>query len=86
MSYGMFIDDIAHRLKEQVLAYDSLPDCQGFILYLRGRLKQVEIEAAAIYEHKERLVSVLRDLILEHTSGSARARIFLHDGRLTVER
>lgn len=85
MSYGMFIDDIAHRLEEQVVAYDSLPNCEGFVLLLRGRLKRVEIEAAAIYQHKERLLSMLRDLIKERASDAVHARVFLRDGRLTVE-
>lgn len=84
MSYGQIVSALARSLGTHIIGYDNMPDHGGCILYMRGRVKRIDITTQALELGADELAVFIRDVITDQPEASTNLRIGLREGGLVV--
>lgn len=85
MSYTHFVRKVSKSLNGRIIAYDNLPDRGGCVLYLRGTIKSITIEAAAIDSGHDNVIAVLLTTLPETELRGTELLMTLRAGAIAIE-
>jgi hypothetical protein len=85
VSYTQFVKKVSKSLKGWIVAFDNMPDRAGCILYLKGSVRTIIIESAAIEIGADDIIAVLLAELAEREIRSAGLLVTVRDGVIAVE-